>query len=1141
MAAYGRPTGTATQGVFPTPAAASRVRPADDTHDVTPDLQPGDDLDRLADAYRDAVLAAQRAGIDADPEAQLTTPIDVLLTTLAARAEIGALRLIREQQLVGSRPDFGVLCDGRFCGWIELKKPDTAIDDPSTWTGHNGRQWRQLAQLENLLLTNGREMRWFRLGEATGEPAPFPYGPGRWEAQAAARLLRQFAEGRVTPITAVSALARRLAPLARDLRDRILFHRTHIGAPGAKAARDAHHAWRAYFQEDANDAQFADAVAQVIAYGLVIAALEGDADQDDDGIVTLAEARVALHGHHRLLSAALAPILEVEGFLAAIELEVGAIERLVSAVDVVTVRARKDPRGEPWLWFYEDFLASYDPQARKQAGVYYTPIEVVECMTRLVDDVLATRFGLSKGFGDPAVTTLDPACGTGTFPLAVTDRAAERMLAERGAAGPAQAATTLGRTLFGFELLPGPYAVAHLRITERLRELGGRIPDDGVNVLLADTLASPHDDTGPQLALFGDAAVLAAERRRAQDVKRLQPVMVILGNPPYRRVDRESAGGWIVHGDSKTTEERAPFASVVARANEHTIFSHRRSLYNLYTYFWRWAIWKAFEAHGAGPGVVGFITGSSWISGPGFIGLRELALKHADDVLVIDLGGDNKGAIKEENVFAIESPVAIVLLIRDSSSDGRRKAQVRYHRVEGTAAQKLAALAHVRTVDGADWDDVTLNGDRSFIPPSGGSAWHDHPAIDDLFPWQQPGCIISRLWPVAPDPDVLRRRWRALLSDRDPAFRADRFATAKTGRNIESTVEGLPRIVDLPEDADPPPVTRYGWRSFDRQWVLEDPRLAKTEGPSLWQSRSPRQMFLAVPSKEAIGPGPTAIATCDVPDFHHIRGSAGGKDILPLYRDAAATEPNVTEGALDYIGEVLGLDGAATPEAPMAYAYAVLSTPHFQRRFAEELRTPGIRVPLTRVPELWRRAVEKGSWLLWLHTYAERFQDPESGRGTRVPHVEELGWQVSVSELPSTTSDVSYDASACVLRVGDGRVSGVDQAVWEYAVSGMDIVKRWLGFRTAKGIGNAATKPKPLDRIRPIAWLDEWNDELLDLLRVLTLTVRQFPAQDALVDAICDGPLIRAGELPQPAPAQRKVPKTIRGERGTGALPLTDA
>jgi len=538
-------------------------------------------------------------------------------------------------------------------------------------------------------------------------------------------------------------------------------------------------------------------------------------------------------------------------------------------------------------------------------------------------------------------------------------------------------------------------------------------------------------------------------------------------------------------------------------------------------------MWKAFEAHGPGPGVVAFITGSSWIGGPGFIGLRELALKHADDILVMDLGGDNRGAMKEQNVFAIESPVAIVILIREGRTDGRRKARVRYRRVAGTAAQKLAALKRIRTVEENDWVDVPLNEDRSFVPEGGDHAWRTLPAVSDLFPWQQPGCILSRIWPVAPDPDVLKRRWRELLSDPDSVARAARFQTAKTGRNITSTVKLLPRLADLPTDAAAPAISRYAWRAFDRQWVLEDPRLAKTEGPSLWQSRSPKQVFLVVPSKEGIGPGPAAMVTTDVPDFHHLRGAAGGKDVLPLYRDAGAGEPNVTFGLLDRLTEILGLDQAATPESLLAYTYAMLSTPGFQRRFADELSKPGVRVPLTRDPDLWLKGVEKGTWLIWLHTYAERFRDSKEGRHDRVPRVKGLGWETPVSELPPTANDISYDAGTRILRVGDGSVGNVDPAVWEYSLSGMELVKKWLGYRTAKGIGNAATKPKPLDRIRPQTWIDSWNDELLDLLRVLTLTTRQFPEQDAILQAICDEELVLATELPKPTAVQQQVPKTI--------------
>ena len=269
--------------------------------------------------------------------------------------------------------------------------------------------------------------------------------------------------------------------------------------------------------------------------------------------------------------------------------------------------------------------------------------------------------------------------------------------------------------------------------------------------------------------------------------------------------------------------------------------------------------------------------------------------------------------------------------------------------------------------------------------------------------------------------------------------------------------------------------------------------------------------------------GPCLIASAHVPDKHYFNGR-GGKDILPLYRDAKAEEPNITRGLLTKLGKQLSRP-APKPEALAAYVYAVLSSPRYQERFAEALKTPGPRVPMTADTALWDEAVALGTWLLWLHTYAERLQDKAKGRGRYVPFVPGLDWQEPVRTMPETTKDLHYDAETQVLYVGDGRVGGVAPEVWDFEVSGMPVVKKWLAYRTKKGAGKATSSESALDHIRPTAWADEWNDELLELLRVLTLTVEKHAEQASLVDRICDGPLIPASELPKPKDAERKPPK----------------
>ena len=126
--------------------------------------------------------------------------------------------------------------------------------------------------------------------------------------------------------------------------------------------------------------------------------------------------------------------------------------------------------------------------------------------------------------------------------------------------------------------------------------------------------------------------------------------------------------------------------------------------------------------------------------------------------------------------------------------------------------------------------------------------------------------------------------------------------------------------------------------------------------------------------------------------------------------------------------------------------------------------------------------------------------------------------------MPRNAADIKFEPGTETLIVGNGRVTGVRPDVWGYSVSGMPVLKKWLGYRTAKGAGKAASSKSPLDHVRPTSWPDEWNDELLDLLRVLTITLDKQPEQADLLDRICDGPLISAKDLPKPKAAEQAPP-----------------
>ena len=463
-------------------------------------------FDALAHSYHKSVHASDESAVSGEPEAQLTTPVSNLFSQISDLAGLGALHLIRESRLDRTRPDFAVLhTKGKKThqkGYIELKAPDITVD-ATQWVGRNAKQWNTMKdEAEVLIVCNGRYARLYKDGEPLGEDAGLPYDhPEGWNADSLLHLLHRFLDTRPTPVTSVSDLSRRLAIRTADLRDRLLWLLLRRSEAG-DAARGGLASWKSYVHPDASERDFADGISQVIAYGMVLAALSiTSAELSTDGYITVADARDAIRDISPVMAAAFAPLVDKHVLFEAVQVELGALETLISAINSAKVNRSADRRGDPWLYFYEDFLSVYDPNERRQAGVYYTPLKVVQAMVRIVDHLLVDRFNIRLGFADPKVVTLDPATGTGTFPLAVIDCAAARAEELRGKAGSAQAAINLAHNLFAFELLPGPYSVAHLRLSQRLKELSPGFTGSA-QVVLTDTLESPLDPQVLRLSLF---------------------------------------------------------------------------------------------------------------------------------------------------------------------------------------------------------------------------------------------------------------------------------------------------------------------------------------------------------------------------------------------------------------------------------------------------------------------------------------------------------------------------------------------------------------------------------------------------------------------------------------------------------------
>src|SRR6185312_12527711 len=613
--------------------------------------------------------------------------------------------------------------------------------------------------LPNLIYTDSQEWALYRFGEQVSPVIRFDdlteSGIDAISVQSASQLYQlvsSFLNWNPQPPTSPQALASILAPLCRLLRTDVLEATRRPNSALSILARE----WRSYLFPDADDEQFADAYAQTLTYALLLARING-AEQ-----LTTASAADALQSGHGLLAQALRILTQPQA-RAEIHLAVDILERVIRAVDPGLLKQR----GDPWLYFYEDFLSKYDPKLRASYGVYYTPPAVIKAQVQLVSWILRTRFNKPLSYADDDVVFLDPAAGTSAYPLAAIEHALGIVESVYGIGLVASRATECAKNFHAFEILVGPYAVGHLRLTKLLLEKGATLPVDGIRVLLTDTLESPYA-TPSQPPLF--ARQLTEEHRRAQQFKNFERVLICMGNPPYDRQEADAGdgqnrrkGGWVRFGDPNHPDEEPIFRAFteMTRAADAV---HVKNLYNDYVYFWRWALWKLFEnPNASGPGIVSFTTASSYLRGPGFRGMRRKLRESFDEIWIIDLEGDQNGPRRTENVFAITIPVAILIGVRFEESIPSNPARARYTKVLGTRCEKLARLEAVSDFEDFDCQDVSSNWEQPLIP-TGEADFFSWPNIGQLFPWQHSGVQYKRTWPIAPTAELCRRRWDTLLS-----------------------------------------------------------------------------------------------------------------------------------------------------------------------------------------------------------------------------------------------------------------------------------------------------------------------------------------------------------------------------------------
>lgn len=720
-------------------------------------------------------------------------------------------------------------------------------------------------------------------------------------------------------------------------------------------------------------------------------------------------------------------------------------------------------RGNAVQYFYEPFLEAFDPELRRQLGVWYTPPEVVEYMVARVDAALKSDLGIADGLADPNVYVLDPCCGTGAYLVGALRQIYATLKNRDGEALAAQAtAKAMRERVYGFEILPAPFVVAHLQIGMLLNSLHAPLKKgERAGVYLTNALTGWKELPSEQLDLPG----LEMERKAAAYVKRKQRILVILGNPPY-----SSFAGLAVNEEAELsnayrTARRAPQPQ-------------GQGLNDLYVRFYRMAERRIVEE--TGQGVVCFISNYSWLDGLSHTGMRERYLDKFDKIYVDNLHGDRiiseyaPDGRTSETVFAMQGSsvgirigTQISLMIR---KDGESQASLLYRDMDqARAAERRAAL--LESLKTPDFDaQYTLLYPVSelglpFKPRTVGAKYMDWHRLPDLFPTSFPGVKTSRddvlvdidenrlkarmsqYFDAAISHEQLGRMYPGLM-DSNARYKANMIREALISRGI------------LEEQ-----FVRYAYRPFDTRslyWERETklldekradyfPNVAKNN-PVLVTQQKPRRDW-SLP--QVI----TAIGCLDLMDR--------GASCFPLRLKDNYLGFNLSEIALAYI-ERLGVE----PETLFYHALSVLHAPAYRIENAGALQQDWARIPLPEDADLLRHSAALGQRLAELLDP----EQPVSGVTQGDPLAELAGIAVLTTvggQAPdfALTAGWGYAGRGGIVMPGQGRIGQRDDGaidvylndstwwrnvpadVWSYTLGGYQVLKKWLSYREKRVLG----------------------------------------------------------------------------------------
>ena len=772
--------------------------------------------------------------------------------------------------------------------------------------------------------------------------------------------------------------------------------------------------------------------------------------------------------------------------------------------------------GEAVPYFYEPFLEAFDPDLRKQLGVWYTPSEVVRYMVARVDRTLKDDLGIADGLAAENVFVLDPCCGTGAYLAEVLRRIAANLDGRGlGALVGSRVKQAAMERVFGFEIMPAPFVVAHLQVGLTMQDLDAPLADDGMEraaVYLTNALTGWEPHTNKPLPF----PELEEERDRAERVKQERPILVILGNPPYN-----GFAGMAVD------EERE--LSDAYRTTKRVRRPEGQGLNDLYVRFFRMAERRIAER--TGRGVVCFISNYSWLDGLSFTGMRERYLEAFDAIRIDCLNGDKYKTGKvapdgspDPSIFStpddpvgIQVGTAIATMVR--KADHAHADAVGFRHLWGQAKPaELTATAEAEP--GALYEGIepVLPLGLPFVRTAVSESWFDWPALPDLFPKSFPGVKTSRDgFLVDTDLDRLKARvadyFDAALSHEEIARRYPSVMKT-TARFDARKVRDALLARGGPDEAG---FIRFAYRPFDNRWLyweaetkLLDEKRADYQ-PHVFEGN----LWLVLQNKARPDLSPPLVIS-NIGDLNQMNSGVYcvplwlGEDGLGLNGDGMQRRPNLSGAVQSYLKRL-----SVSVKDLFHHVFAVLHDSTYNQVNADALRAEGPRVPLpgwpdgeaegaaealaqsaargrelaqlldpdTAVPEVTDGALRPSIATIavpatadgrnmtgedfamtagWGHSGSGDAVMPGQGRAVERPYTPTEGAALAdaIPTLGGTTFDIYLNENAFWRNV--------PAAGWMYKLGGYPVLKKWLSYRERRVLDRALT-PQEVQRFTEIA------------------------------------------------------------------------